>query len=154
MLSSQAPNFTLESSTGHQVALADLQGSYVVLIFYPANETPTCNRQLSEMNVNLEDFLQSNARLFGVNTGSAEQQKSYCERRRLQFPILSDPGCKVAKQYGAALPFFSFVIRRTVVAIDPHGHICFYQHGKPSPEEILAAIKRHSQDHGQAASRA
>jgi thioredoxin-dependent peroxiredoxin len=143
MLNSKAPDFLLESSTGQKVRLADFEGSFVVLVFYPANETPVCNRQLSEMNVNLDQFLTHNTRVFGVNTASAENHKGYCERRRLQFPILSDPGGKVAKQYGAQMKWMPMFIKRTVVAIAPNGDICFYKHGKPDPQDVLEAIEKY-----------
>ena len=142
MLNSKAPDFMLESSTGQKVRLSDFEGSFVVLVFYPANETPVCNLQLDEMNINLEQFLTHNARVFGVNTANADKAKTYCERRRLQFPILSDPGAKVAKQYGAQLKWLPMVIKRTVVAIDPKGEVCYYQHGKPDPQEVLEAIQK------------
>jgi peroxiredoxin Q/BCP len=142
MLHNKAPEFHLTSTTGQQVHLADLLGSYVVLVFYPANDTPVCNRQLSEVNVDLDKFLENNVRVFGVNTSSVAAAKGYCERKRLQFPILSDPGGKVARDYHAAYPVLP-VIRRTVVAIDPLGEICFFQHGKPEPDVVLEAIRSH-----------
>lgn len=150
MLNSKAPDFTLDATTGQKVRLDDLRGSFVVLIFYPANETPICNKQLSEMNVNLEEFLSQNARVFGVNTASVDAHKGYCERRRLQFPILSDPGGSVAKRYNASMKWLPILIKRTVVGIDPDGMICYYQHGKPEPDEVLNAIKASAQGRGQA----
>jgi len=142
MLNNQAPEFSMKSTTGQEVRLSDLAGGYSVLVFYPANDSPTCNKQLAEMNVDLDEFLAANIRIFGVNTSSVEAHKGYCERKRLQFPILSDPGGKVARMYGAAYPFIP-IIRRTVVALDPAGVICFYQHGKPDPKVVLAAIRAH-----------
>lgn len=142
MLNEKAPDFELTASTGQKVKLSDCAGSFVVLVFYPANETPVCNSQLSEINVNLDAFLQKNARIFGVNTASAEKHKAYCERRRLQFPILSDPGKKVAKLYGADAWWLPFMPRRTVVAIDPQGTIIFYENAKSDPEKVLEAINQ------------
>lgn len=86
MLNTLAPDFELEASTGHKVTLADLRGAYVVLIFYPANDTPTCNSQLDEMSISAEKLYEYNARVFGVNTASAVKAKEFCTRRRLEFP--------------------------------------------------------------------
>jgi peroxiredoxin Q/BCP len=141
MLNNRAPEFALDSTTGNQVRLSDFSGSFVVLIFYPANETPTCNSQLADMNINLQEFFENNARVFGVNTASVEAHRTYCERRRLEFPILSDKGGLVAKQYNANRKWLPMFIRRTVVAIDPDGVICFYENGKPDPKSVLDAIK-------------
>jgi peroxiredoxin Q/BCP len=140
MLNTTAPEFSLESSTGHSVTLADLPGMFVILIFYPANDTPTCNRQLDEFSISAEKLLEFNVRVFGVNTASAEKAKEFCLRRRLEFPILSDPGGRVARKYGAQMSWLAWN-KRTVVVIDPAGKIIFYERGTPSPEHILQAIE-------------
>lgn len=143
MLNQPAPDFALDATTGQKVHLQDLKGSFVVLIFYPMNDTPTCNKQLAEMSVNLEDFLAVNARVFGVNTAKVEKQVEYCTRKRLEFPILSDPGGQVAKKYKAFMPLFP-VNKRTVVVIDPAGKIIFFERGVPNPDKVLKAIRADS----------
>jgi peroxiredoxin Q/BCP len=140
LLGTPAPDFTLEASTGAKISLNDLQGSYIVLIFYPANDTPVCNRQLEEMSLSASQLLQYNARIFGVNTANAGKAKEYCTRKKLDFPILSDPGGTTAKKYQS---FWSWIgtNKRTVVSINPNGKICFYQRGTPTPEQIIEAIQ-------------
>src|SRR5438094_692260 len=117
MLNTKAPDFSLEASTGQWVNLNELAGSFVVLIFYPLNDSPTCNRQLKDAELSLQDFLLVNARVFGVNTEPVEKQRAYCTRKRLQFPILSDPGGKLAKKYKAHMLWLPFNLR-TVVVVD------------------------------------
>jgi peroxiredoxin Q/BCP len=138
-----APDFSLESTTAHNVNLSDLRGSFIVLIFYPANDTPVCNKQLDEANMSAAVFLQHNARVFGVNTAKVEKTRAYCIRRRLEFPILADPGGTVARKYGAFWGWLN-MNRRTVVIIDPAGKIVFSCHGKPPPEKLIEAIDKHS----------
>lgn len=139
MLNTQAPDFTLEASTGQKITLQDLRGSYVVLIFYPANDTPVCNSQLEEASMHVEKFVECNARVFGVNTASTDKHREYCTRKRLDFPILSDTNAQTAKKYKAYWGWLP-VNRRTVVVIDPEGKIVMYERGKPSTEEILSHI--------------
>lgn len=139
MLNEQAPEFILQATSGEQVKLVDLQGSFVVLIFYPANDTPTCNSQLAEMSVSTQDLLQRNSLVFGVNTASLAKSGEYCARKRLSFPILADPGGAVAKQYKAFTSWIG-MNRRTVVVVGPDGRICFYERGKPPAEKVLKAI--------------
>jgi peroxiredoxin Q/BCP len=142
MLGQQAPDFSLDATTGQKVHLADLHGSFVVLIFYPANDTPVCNKQLDEASVSAAQLLQHNARVFGVNTAKVEKSRDYCTRKRLEFPILADPGGTVARKYNA---FWGWIAmnRRTVVGIDPDGKIMFFERGTPSGEKIINAIQQH-----------
>lgn len=139
MLDQKAPEFSLEASTGHAITLQDLRGSFVVLIFYPANDTPTCNTQLDEMSINQQEFLDRNARVFGVNTANASKHAEYCTRKRLEFPILSDPKGETAKRYKAFWGWLN-VNKRTVAVIDPEGVICFYERGKPDPSKVVKSI--------------
>jgi peroxiredoxin Q/BCP len=143
MLNQPAPEFTLEATTGQNISLKDLLGDFVVLIFYPANDTPICNKQLNDISINNNDFCELNARVFGVNTASAGESRSFCTRKRLEFPILSDPDGTTAKSYNAYMKWFP-MNKRVVVIIDPKGMICFYEKGKPAPEKILEAIKEAS----------
>ena len=140
MLHTKAPDFVLESTTGQNVSLTQLVGSFVVLIFYPANDTPTCSKQLDDMNLNIPELLEKNTRVFGVNTAPPDKSKTFCIRRRLEFPIVSDPGGKVAKSYGASMGWLPW-IKRTVVVISPDADIIFYEQGVPAPERILETIR-------------
>lgn len=131
------------ASNGKQIHLRDLRNSFVLLVFYPLNDSPTCNFQLSQFNVNLSAFLEANTVIFGVNTAPINKQREYCARRKLEFPILSDPGGQVARKYRAHFRWLPFN-RRTVVVVDPEGTICFYQRGTPAPEVILDIIQSRS----------
>lgn len=140
-----APDFALDATSGEQIKLKDLLGSFVVLIFYPANDTPVCNSQLSEMSLNTQDLLARNSLVFGVNTAPLAKSGDYCTRRRLSFPILSDPGGQVAKQYKSFTSWIG-LNRRTVVIVDPKGNICFFERGNPKPEKILEKIDQVRRD--------
>jgi len=139
MLGTKAPDFSLSATTGHNVTLDELAGSYVVLIFYPANDTPVCNLQLDEMSLSASKLLQHNARVFGVNTAKVDKSRDYCTRKRLEFPILSDVGGATAKKFKAFWGWLG-MNKRTVVVINPNGMICFYAPGKPSPDTVIQAI--------------
>ncbi len=141
MLNEKAPEFSMEATTGQNITLSSLAGSYVVLVFYPANDSPGCNKQLSEFSLNTSSLLETDARVFGVNTAPANKSRTYCTRQRLEFPILSDPGGATAKKYKAFLGWIPF-IKRTVVVIDPSGNICFYERGAPAPENVINCIKQ------------
>jgi peroxiredoxin Q/BCP len=140
MLNLSAPKFTLEANTGQKIQLEDLLGAFTVLVFYPMNDTPICNRQLGDINLRLSELIQHNTRVFGVNAAGKDKHKEYCVRKRLEFPILSDPDGVTAKSYNAWMRWFP-IAKRTVVVIDPTGTIRYYKRGAPSLDEILDVIK-------------
>ncbi len=139
-LNQTAPDFTLQSSTGERISLSELAGDYVVLVFYPKNDTPVCNRQLTDFSDALADLNALGCRVFGINPASAQKHQDFCARKALHFPLLSDPGGEVAKLYKAYMGWLP-INKRTVVVIDPSQKICFYERGTPRPEKIANLIQ-------------
>jgi peroxiredoxin Q/BCP len=130
-----APDFTLSDQDGNPVTLSELRGRNVVLVFYPADETPTCRQQLCEFRDQWSLVQSKNAIVFGVNPGSAASHGGFRNNRQFPFPLLVDEGKRVAQIYNAGGP----IVRRTVYLIGPDGVIRYAERGKPSPEHVLAA---------------
>jgi len=130
-----APDFTLRDDSGQDVSLAAARGKNVILVFYPADETRICTRQLCEFRDSWADVQARNAVVYGVNPGSAASHQSFRKRHGLPFPLLVDEGKRVAKLYRAA----GLIVRRTVYLIGPDGVIRYSTRGKPNPKEVLAA---------------
>jgi peroxiredoxin Q/BCP len=130
-----APDFTLSDQDGENVTLSKLRGSNVVLVFYPADETPTCRQQLCEFRDQWQLVKTKNAKVFGLNPGSAQSHAKFRGNRSFPFPLLVDQGQKVAKLYAAG----GLIVRRTVYLIGPDGVIRYVQRGKPEPEAVLEA---------------
>jgi peroxiredoxin Q/BCP len=133
---SPAPDFTLPDQDGSLVALSALRGSNVVLVFYPADDTTVCTRQLCEFRDRWPLLQQKNTLVLGMNRAKARSHKKFRDRYRFPFPILVDRGQKVGAAYharGLVVP------RRTVYLIGPDGVIRYARRGKPEPEEVLAA---------------
>lgn len=139
-LQSTAPDFHLLSHTGESVSLEDFRGKQnVALIFYPADNTFICTKQLCELRDAYETLLTKNIQPLALNPGDWEQHKQFAESQRFSFPLLFDLHAKVAKAYGAIwIP--KLLVRRTVYGIDTTGKICFAKRGKPSVEEIMQAF--------------
>jgi peroxiredoxin Q/BCP len=131
-----APDFTLPSDDGKPVTLSTLLGRNVVLVFYPADETSVCTKQLCEFRDRWPLVEQKNAVVFGVNPAKVATHAKFRERHKFPFPILSDPGQHTGAAYGAR---GLFAPRRTVYLIGPDGVIRYAKRGKPAPEEVLAA---------------
>lgn len=98
----QAPEFSLESSTGGDISLSDLIGNPVILAFYPADWSPVCSDQMVLYNEVLPMFEEHGAQLLGISIDSRWSHKAFAEDRKLTFPLLSDfePKGEVARRYG------------------------------------------------------
>lgn len=138
----EAPGFALEDENGNSVRLSDFRGkSAVVLMFYPADETPGCTKQLCAARDDYDRYQQAGIEVFGVNPGSAKAHKKFVEKHSLRTPLLLDRGSNVSKAYGALYPIpLLNVINRTVVGIDREGRVRFYERGMPSTDKILGAM--------------
>jgi len=130
-----APDFTLPDQDGNLVTLSALRGRNVVLVFYPADDTTICRRQLCEFRDQWELAQQKNTLVFGVNPQSAESHAKFRERCSFPFPLLTDRGQKMGELYHTR----GLAAKRTVYLIGPDGVIRYARRGKPEPAEVLAA---------------
>lgn len=136
----KAPAFELPSSTGDTLSLKDLAGRFAVIVFYPKNNTPGCDLQLTTLEQYRLKFEAVNTRVLAVNSASAAAHKSYCEEKGFGFPILSDPGEQVLAMYKSQKPEGKGVIR-TVYALDPAGRVIFAERGQASFDAVIEKIK-------------
>jgi peroxiredoxin Q/BCP len=132
-----APDFSLRDQDGSRVSLAALKGSNVVLVFYPADETTLCTRQLCEFRDNWALAQSKDAVVFGINPANEAKHARFRANHRFPFALLADPGQRVGADYRAK----GLVVKRTVYLIGRSGKIRFSKRGKPIPEEVLAAAE-------------
>lgn len=137
---SRAPVFTAAASDGHTYRLSDLlQQGPVALIFYPADNTPGCNRQLSAVRDDMSAFRTQALQPFGVNPAGVEGHARYAEKMKFPFPLLSDPDRAIARAYHA-LKDDDRAIQRSVYVVARDGTIALAQRGAPAVGDILAAV--------------
>ncbi len=134
----QAPDFTLPDQDGNPVTLSSLRGRNVVLVFYPADDTTVCTKQLCEFRERWPLVMERNAAVFGVNPGKPSSHAKFRAKYGLPFALLADEGQRVGSAYRTR----SLRPRRTVYLIGPDGTIRYARRGKPDPEEVLAAAAR------------
>ena len=126
-----APEFTLADAGGGEQTLAGLRGKWVVLYFYPSDDTPGCTCQATQFTKLLKAFRDLNAEVIGVSEDSPEVHRKFTEKYRLALTLLSDPDHRVMRAYGAWVdsslgPFtYGRVVRSTFV-IDPTGIIRYH----------------------------
>jgi len=137
----KAPHVDLPSQDGSKVNLSSFHGKWVVLYFYPKDNTPGCTIEAHNFQRDLSKFQEKNAVILGVSVDSAESHQDFCTKQSLTFKLLADTGKKVTTEYGS-LSEKGYASRNTFL-IDPHGKIAKVWTGvKPQEhsEEILAAL--------------
>jgi peroxiredoxin Q/BCP len=141
---SAAPDFTLLSQEGASVSLKDFRGKWVVLYFYPKDQTPGCTREARNFQVDQSKYEQRNSVVLGVSVDSVDSHKKFCAKEGLNFKLLSDRDGKVSHEYGSLtnLGIIKIASRHTFV-IDPSGKVAqTYTSVDPGrhSEEVLAAL--------------
>jgi len=116
-----APEFTLPSQDGSQIGLKDLRGKWVVLYFYPKDNTPGCTIEAHNFQRDLPKYEQANAVVVGVSVDSPDSHKDFCAKQNLTFKLLADTGKQVVAQYGSLRG--TGVAARNTFLIDPDGKI-------------------------------
>jgi thioredoxin-dependent peroxiredoxin len=141
---SSAPDFTLPSQEGTLISLHDYRGKWVVLYFYPKDQTPGCTREAHNFQADQAEFLQHNSVILGVSVDSTDSHKKFCAKEGLSFKLLADQDGSVSRLFGSLtnLGVAKFASRHTFL-IDPNGRIA-KAYGTVNPahhsQEILAAL--------------
>ena len=127
----KAPVFTLRDQNGEQVKLSDFAGSWVVLYFYPKDDTPGCTTEACEFTDGIQAFETLDAVVLGCSADTPESHRKFIAKHGLKVTLLSDADHAVMKTYGAWGEKSMYgrtilgVIRSTVL-IDPQGNVAFH----------------------------
>lgn len=123
-----APDFEAQDDAGKPFRLSQLRGRWVVLYFYPKDNTPGCTREACSFRDRFAAFARSGAVVVGVSPDSVRSHQRFKERYGLPFTLVSDPGGRIAQLYGVwqerqlyGRRFLGVV--RTTFLIDPEGVI-------------------------------
>lgn len=116
-----APGFRLQDQNDNWVSLAEQKGKWVVLYFYPMDDTPGCTTEACEFRDNIFAFRRLGVTLLGVSVQDVASKKAFAAKHGLPFPLLADIDKAVAQAYGV-LSVMGFARRETFV-IDPQGNV-------------------------------
>ena len=101
MVDEYADDFTLKDQYGNEFNLYDNLDKKILLVFYPNDDTPVCNRQLLSYNDHLTEFEMNNIKVVGINTNTVKSHISFCSKLGINFPLLSDINKEVSRSYKA-----------------------------------------------------
>ncbi len=119
-----APDFQLPDQHGAQHALTDYRGKWLVLYFYPKDDTPGCTQEACTFRDDLNQLTAIGAQVVGVSVDDTNSHAKFAKKYHLPFPLLADKDGKVAESYGALLNLGLIkVARRFTFLIDPQGKI-------------------------------
>ena len=96
-----ASDFTLLDQNEKEISLKDYRGKWVVLYFYPKDNTSGCTREACDFTDNNQFFLEMDAEIIGISPDSSQSHRKFIEKHNLGINLLSDPEKKVIKEYGA-----------------------------------------------------
>ena len=146
----RAPEFCLPDQNNKQVCLEDFKGEWLLIYYYPKDDTPGCTKEACSMRDNMANFNRMGARVIGVSKDSVKSHKKFEAKYGLNYPLLADEGAKVIKKYGMWKPkkfmgreFLGTV--RSSVLVDGEGKIAkIYENVKPEghAQEVMADLER------------
>ena len=120
----KAPDFKLKDQTGKTHSLENYAGKWLVLYFYPKDDTPGCTVEACSFRDGRDDIAdKTGASVVGISKDDVNSHEAFAKKHRLTFPLLSDPSGKVVEAYGAwgkKMYGREGIIRKTFL-IDPDG---------------------------------
>jgi len=137
-----APAFRLQDQHEAWVSLAEQKGKWVVLYFYPLDDSPGCTTEACEFRDNIFAFRKLGVNVLGVSVQDVASKKAFASKFSLPFPVLADTDKSVAKAYGV-LSLIGYARRDTFV-IDPQGRVARHYLGvdpKTHSAQLLVDLK-------------
>jgi peroxiredoxin Q/BCP len=119
-----APDFNLPDQNGKLHTLQEYRGKWLVLYFYPKDDTPGCTQEACAFRDDLEQIAGLGAQVVGVSVDDSGSHAEFAKKYHLPFPLLADPGGATAERYGALLDLWLVKFaRRYTFLIDPQGKV-------------------------------
>ena len=124
-----APDFNLIDQHGNAHTLADFHGTWLVLYFYPKDDTPGCTKQACSFRNELKELESLGAQVIGISVDKADRHAHFAQKFQLPFPLLADTTAEMAARYHSLtnLGIIKFAKRNTFL-IDPQGRIARIYH--------------------------
>ena len=143
-----APMFKLQDQNKKWHELSQYKGKWVVLYFYPKDNSPGCTQEANQFKALYPQFLKSNAVVLGVSLDDVQSHQKFSEKLGLPFPILADNNHQLATQFGIVRNLgVTKIAKRESFLIDPKGTIVYHYNSvntQSHAAQVLADIQKFS----------
>jgi peroxiredoxin Q/BCP len=132
------PTFTLLNQVGKEINIQDFIGTKnIIIYFYPKDNTPGCTKEACSFRDAMQDLNNLNCEVFGISADSVSSHKTFAERFRLTFNLLSDENNSVRKQFKVPANLFGLIPGRVTYIINQEGKIIHIINSQTNPEKHI-----------------
>lgn len=129
------PHFILNDETHHPVDISAISGKFLVLYFYPKDDTPGCTKEACSFRDSFQDLVDAGAVVFGVSSDTPDSHAQFKKKYHLPFSLLSDTGGELRKQLGVPTDLFGLLPGRVTYIFNPEGRLVHVFDSQFSPEK-------------------
>jgi thioredoxin-dependent peroxiredoxin len=145
-----APDIAGKNQNGKLIHLSDFHGKYILVYFYPKDDTPGCTKEATNFQTELANFKHLNAVILGVSAQDEASHQKFIAKHGLQFDLLVDSSGEIRKAFSVGtIPVLGLAQRQSIL-VGPDGKVIhFYNNVDPAKhaQEVLEDLKK-SQSHG------
>jgi thioredoxin-dependent peroxiredoxin len=136
------PHFILNDENHQPVDIALLKGKFLVIYFYPKDDTPGCVREACSFRDSFQDLVDAGAIVYGVSSDKPDTHAQFKAKYRLPFSLLSDTGGELRKLLGVPTDLFGLLPGRVTYVFDPEGRLVKVFKSQLSPEKhVIEALE-------------
>jgi len=141
---SHAPAFTARNQDGKEIHLSDFKGQFVLIYFYPKDDTPGCTKEACDFRDHYSEIRKLNTTVLGISRQDAESHKKFIAKHKLPFDLLIDADGKIAESFGVGtMPVVGFHKRQSILIGPDQKVVKFYDTVNPQThvDEVIKDIK-------------
>ncbi len=141
----EAPNFTSTNQDGKMVRLSDYKGRFVLIYFYPKDDTPGCTKQACNFRDGFSQLKECNTVILGASTQDQASHLEFKKKYQLPFDLLVDPDRKLAESFGiGSIPLIGLTKRESVLISPEQKIVKIYSDVNPTThfQEVLEDIQK------------
>ena len=136
------PHFVLNDENHNPVDISSITGKYLVLYFYPKDDTPGCTKEACSFRDSYSELIQAGAVVLGVSSDSPDSHTAFRKKYNLPFSLLSDTDGELRKLLGVPTNLFGLLPGRVTYIFNPEGRLVYRFDSQFSPEKhVQEALK-------------